>query len=198
MVLLTSSILFSLIFQVRSADFKFQTIADGARLQTNNSKDILTVHFNTRSLVHCASLCANNRFCQTTDFDTVTRHCRLFRVSFDQSLVIRPPQAPFTSYVLHIQNQLDHYALFNKTCNPSLDYSRFLVCESNARWNCPAGTFWNGNKCEIKHGMNETCFSSSWCDDILGLTCLLACQICSCNHSTTWNGSSCVPSELYI
>lgn len=197
MYILIIFIIFSQNLIINGSEFKLRMTASHLLFQANHTIDLLTIHFNVKSTTYCGILCANNVRCQTADFDEISGQCRLFSKPINEGILIGPPQATAKSRVIYIDEQIDFYSLFNKTCDPVVDYNRFLSCV-NSQWQCPPGLFWNATKCQRQHLIGEICRSTEWCDEYRYLICLTDCAICACNRSMTWNGSSCIPSRIHL
>lgn len=176
-VILISTILFA---NPQKYTAQFQLTSFGIEFQYGNVSNLYLFQSDVFTINRCATMCCIEQMCQTFDYDTSSRICRLFSIWVYEGLLIS--SASSTSIVGYIEHTSDLYSLYQTPCNTSYDTSRYLLCANNGLWSCQSGQTYNGTICL------DTNLYNSYMTAIYHQQCLQ-------NQTMLWNGTSCVLSE---
>jgi hypothetical protein len=141
----------------------------GNQFQPANSVELLTISFNTRTILSCAILCYRNNQCRTFDFDSNSQECRLFEGSLDTGILLSVSPSTIVGWI-NIDQSL--YYFYNASNDKCLN-NRFLDTNSlSGLCQCPIHQFWNGSMCLNQRYHGQLCQNDNWCRTDLTINCV--------------------------
>lgn len=160
-------------FVIRSIDGIYQSniqfSSSGLEYQPNNNLQLLETNL-ASTRIQCSATCNRLPTCQTLDYDTVSKRCRLFAGSLTSGSVISSSSATSLVGMVRITSML-FSSLYNRSCQ-LCEENRYQTCSRNSTTcRCPDRTYWTGSICALKVLVNEPCSQSDMCREDFNLTC---------------------------
>lgn len=94
-----------------------------------------------KNVIWCSMKCNEIKQCSLFDYNSITNDCRLF-------LYGRVIASSLSLRIGFIEVSINDYSKFNQTCSNNFnEITRFLICGSNGRYQCPSGLSWNETFC---------------------------------------------------
>lgn len=174
-------VLQTIIFTTGEQQFKllFHLSSFGLKFQSGNASDLISTQSNISSMNRCAMMCSSDERCQTLDYDSSSKVCRLFLSWANQSMFIASTSS--TVRVAFVKQTPDLYSLYQQPCIVQNDINRYLSCANNSLWTCKSGLFYDGSICTNQYPVEMT--TAGYSHDCLN------------NQTQYWNGTQCVPSK---
>ena len=139
-------------------------------------KSPIQILFNNQmaSKMLCAGLCNSNPSCRIFNYDYTSKQCKLFEGDLTTGNI--STSIGSNSTVCHVDIQPELYTkTYRKNCS-ECTFNRYTMCTKNASTcQCPANSYWNGEKCILQLFENDTCNNVNACHQSLNLTCTTDC-----------------------
>ena len=106
----------------------FHLSAFTLEFQSGNASDLISTQSNISCMNRCVMMCSSDERCQTLDYDSSSKVCRLFLSWANQTMLVVSTSS--TARVAFVKQTPDLYSLYQQPCIVSEQYqSIFIMCQ---------------------------------------------------------------------